>query len=225
MYGDNDNEGLVPQLSKRIGILKKLSKYMSKDKLRVFVSGLFYAKLSYCLPAFWNVFGMEEYKEGNSKYTSFTWKDNHNLQVLQNKVNRMLLDAEYKTPTAELLDNTDTLSVKQMIAFQTAGDHSFSIAREGFLFRGATLFNKLDESLRNETKLERFKRDLRKWVKKNICIKPTPKFPSLTQSNFPPRPDPPPPKPDPPSTQNIIRRYLIPRRRLANGQMCFLNCV
>ena len=67
LYGDNENEGLVPQLSKRIGILKKISKYMSKDKLRVFVSGIFYAKMSYCLPVFGNVLGLDKYKEENNK--------------------------------------------------------------------------------------------------------------------------------------------------------------
>ena len=134
-----------------------------------------------------------------TRYTSYTMKDNNNLQVLQNKVNRMLLGAEYDTPTVELLERSNTLSVQQMIAYQTAvttfkiiqsnkpsylakklkvrkegmslrggrgsvvhSDHSLSIAREGFLYRGATLINKLDASLRNETKLEMFKKGLKK---------------------------------------------------------------
>ena len=91
-------------------------------------------------------------------------------------------------------------------------DHSLSIAREGFLCRGATLINKLDVSLRNETKLEMFKKGLKQWVKKNIKIKPTQKFPSVSCYNFPPRPMPPPTKPDPTPMQNSIRRYLIQRR-------------
>ena len=41
LYGDNENEGLVPQLSKRIGILRKLSTRMSKDRLKQFASGIF----------------------------------------------------------------------------------------------------------------------------------------------------------------------------------------
>ena len=47
-------------------------------------------------------------------------KDNQKLQVLQNNLNRLLLDAKYDTPTEELLRKTGTLSVQQMIAFQTA---------------------------------------------------------------------------------------------------------
>ena len=63
LYGDSENDGLIPQLAKRIGILKKLSKRMSKSRLGQFAFGIFYSKLSYCLPVFGNVFGLEKYKE------------------------------------------------------------------------------------------------------------------------------------------------------------------
>ena len=119
LYGDEENEGLVTQLSKRIGILKKLSTRMSKERLKLFVSGIFYSKLSYCLPVFGNVFGLERYKEENNRYTSYTMADNHNLQVLQNKVNRLLTGSLYNTPTIDLLEETGSLSIQQMIASQT----------------------------------------------------------------------------------------------------------
>ena len=92
LYGDEENEGLVTQMSKRIGILKKPSTRMSKERLKLFASGIFYSKLSYCLPVFGNVFGLEKYKEENNRYTSYTMADNHNLQVLQNKLNRLIID-------------------------------------------------------------------------------------------------------------------------------------
>ena len=91
IYGDHDNIGLLPQLSKRLGMLRKLSKFMSKEKLSYFSSGIFYSKLSYCLPVFVNIFGLDTYKEENRRYFSFTVKDNNNLQVLQNKLNKLLL--------------------------------------------------------------------------------------------------------------------------------------
>ena len=119
-HGDDDNEGLITQLSRRIGILKKLSTKMSPKRLKLFAAGIFYSKLSYCLPVFGNVFGLDKYKETNNKYTSFTMADNHKLQVLQNSLNRLLIPrVEYNTPTLELLEKTDSLSVQQMIAFQT----------------------------------------------------------------------------------------------------------
>ena len=58
LYGDDENEGPIPQLSKRIGILRKLSSRMSQERLKLFASGLFYSTLSYCLPVFGNVYGL-----------------------------------------------------------------------------------------------------------------------------------------------------------------------
>ena len=116
LYGDKDNEGLIPQLSKRIGVMKQLSKYMSKEKLMFFASGIFYSKLIYCLPVFGNVFGLGQYREEDTRYTSFTKEDNNRLQILQNKLNRLILGAEPRTPTAQLLQDTGSLSIQQRIA-------------------------------------------------------------------------------------------------------------
>ena len=71
------------------------------------------------------------------------------------------------------------------------------------------LFNKLDEHLRNETKLERFKVGVREWVKTNISIKPKPIFQSISAGRPPPPPEPPPPE-QPHPRIDTIRRYLIP---------------
>ena len=185
LYGDDNNMGLVPQLSQRIGMLKRLSKYMTKEKLKYFSSGIFYSKLNYCLPVFGNIFGLDGYKEENRRYFSYTIKDNNNLQVLQNKLNRLLLDADNNTPTSDLLHQTGTLSVHQMVAYHTGitahkvvksgkpsylaekmkvrrmdqntrqggsklvlPDYELNICKEGFIYRGASLLNKL-ELLRN----------------------------------------------------------------------------
>ena len=104
----------------------------------------------------------------------------------------MITGANYNTPTAKLLEETDTLSVHQLVAYQTAvmaykviqtkkptyiaermqsrsgnkklrgrlgrvdqQHHSLSIAKEGFIQRGASILNKLDECLRCEPKLEK----------------------------------------------------------------------
>ena len=64
-------------------MMKMISKYMSKENLEYFANGLFYSKLNYCLPVFGNVFGLESYKEENTRYQSYTVKDNKSLQVLQ----------------------------------------------------------------------------------------------------------------------------------------------
>ena len=111
-------------------------------------------------------------------------KDNANLQVLQNKMNKLLTNSDYNTPTVDLLEQTDSLSVHQMIAYQTAvatykvvksGTPSYiasklkvrqtnsdtrqgagkvvppvykkNIPREGFIYRGAQVYNKLEAEL------------------------------------------------------------------------------
>ena len=63
--------------------------------------------------------GLDKYKKENSRYTSFTLSDNNKLQVLQNKMNRLLTGADRYTSTAELLERTNSISIQQMIAFQT----------------------------------------------------------------------------------------------------------
>ena len=72
LYGDQNNQGLVPQLSKRVGMLKSLSKHIEKENLKPFVNSIFYSKLNYCLAVFGNIFGLEKYKEENRRYSSFT---------------------------------------------------------------------------------------------------------------------------------------------------------
>ena len=50
LYGYKDNTGLINQLKQRVGTLRRLSKYMSTERLKMMVSGIFYSKLMYCLP-------------------------------------------------------------------------------------------------------------------------------------------------------------------------------
>ena len=95
LYGEDwrpvgeNSPGLIPQLSQTLGILKKLSKYTSKKKLKMLTEGIFYSKLSYCS---YNTWGLDNYVEGNQRFTSFTKEDNQRLQVIQNQVCRLLLD-------------------------------------------------------------------------------------------------------------------------------------
>ena len=83
-----------------------------------------------------------------------------------------------------------------------------NLAREGFIYRGAKIYNKLNSTLRNQPKLEKFKSGAREWVKKNISIKPKPSFSSIIVGSR--RNQPPPPPPEPPPLQNTIRRYFLP---------------
>ena len=48
-----------------------------------------------------------------------TMTDCNKLQVLQNSVNRLITGARQGTATADLLDDTNSLSVQQMVAYYT----------------------------------------------------------------------------------------------------------
>ena len=109
-----------------MGILKKVSSLASKKRLKGIAAGLFYSKLNYCLPLFSNIWGLDSYKEGGTRFSSFTKDGNRKIQVLQNKVARLLVGKEkgmtsniYTMSTKELLFKSGDLSVQQMGAYQT----------------------------------------------------------------------------------------------------------
>ena len=128
-WREEDNApGLIPQLSQRVGLLRKLSHYSSKKKMKMLASVLYYSKLVYCLPLFTTTWGLDSYKVGKTRFSSFTKEDNRKLQVLQNQVCRLLLpsrilaDSQYikqNLSTEELLGRTDVLSVHQLGAQNT----------------------------------------------------------------------------------------------------------
>ena len=130
LYGETwrtdvqNNQGLIPQLSQRLGIFRRLSAVASKAKLRMIAQGLFYSKLSYCLPLFTNTWGLDNYRDGETRSTSFTKEDNRKLQVIQNQVARLMVDkrelqGRMNMPTKELLELSGDLSVHQLGALST----------------------------------------------------------------------------------------------------------
>ena len=84
--------------------------------------------------------------------------------------------------------------------------YKLSIAREGFIYRCASIFNKLDDDLRNEVKIYKFKAGLRKWVLQKIAIKPVLRYPTLTAEQVAQLQ----PQPHQPAPENDIRRYFQP---------------
>ena len=123
--GEN-SQGLIPQLSQRVGILRKLSRFAPKKKLRMIAGGLFYSKLSYCMPLFMNTWGLDNYRDGGSRSICFSKEDCRKLQVLQNQVSKLLVyggpvqrQIPFNIPTSELLEKSGDLSVHQLGALQT----------------------------------------------------------------------------------------------------------
>ena len=89
-------------------------------------NGLFYSKLSYCLPLFTNTWGLDRYKDGGTRFSCYTKEDYRKLQDLQNQVTRLFIkgssfDREKKQnmSTEELLGKCGDLSVHQLGALYT----------------------------------------------------------------------------------------------------------
>ena len=121
LYGDEENPGLIKQLSQRIGILKRLKKYMPSSKFKQIVSGIYYSKQMYCLTVYGCVWGLPGNMDVNKRNSiMITKEDMRKLQVAQNSVMRLITNSRYDTPTSELLSKSKQLSIHQMMAFYTS---------------------------------------------------------------------------------------------------------
>ena len=74
--GSDSKSGLIAQLSKRIGLLKRVVKVMPTARFRQVANGLFHSKLVYCLHVFGNVWGLADQDDQNRKCSTFTKSDN-----------------------------------------------------------------------------------------------------------------------------------------------------
>ena len=100
LYGEtwreeNNAKGLICQLSQRVGLLSKLSTFLSRSQFQSVSNGIFYSKLNYCIQVVGNVWGYFTYDEEYRNYSSFTMEDCRKLQVLQNRVLRLKTGLDY----------------------------------------------------------------------------------------------------------------------------------
>ena len=101
--GDEKIVGLVTQLSKRVGILTKLSKLMSPSQFSRICEGIFTSKVTYCLQVFGNVWVIPTMDETDRRFLAFSKEDNRRLQVVQNKVLRLKTGLGKETSTTILI--------------------------------------------------------------------------------------------------------------------------
>ena len=119
LYGDDENCGLLKQLSQRIGILKRLRKYIPDTKFKQIVAGIFTSKVIYCITVWgrvWNITNNDNPERSNT----ISKKEMKKNQILQNKTMRLLTGMGYDTPVKTLLKKCNQLSVHQLVAFHTA---------------------------------------------------------------------------------------------------------
>jgi hypothetical protein len=80
---------LISQLKQRVCTFRRLSKYMSEERLKMMVSEISYSKLMYCMPVSGNVHGLAI----RSSSSGMTVNECNQLQVPQNSVNRLITGA------------------------------------------------------------------------------------------------------------------------------------
>ena len=119
LYGNEEHTGLVTKLSQRAGIICKLSHMMPKDRLRTIAEGIFFSILTYGIQVYGGVWGLDNLSTVDTRTRSFTKDDNHNLQVIMNKVLRALTGLDKETPVITLLQTSGYLSVQQFTAYHT----------------------------------------------------------------------------------------------------------
>ena len=131
LAGKDNIIGLLPKLSQRVGMLTRLSKYLSRKQFKAGCDGLFTSCLLYCLPLYSNVWGIATMDDTHRRSHSFSKGDCRKLQVMQNKILRLKCGiANRNIPTNDLLDATGDMSVHQLGANQTLGT-VFRILRSG----------------------------------------------------------------------------------------------
>ena len=117
LYGNEETKGLVDKLSHRASLISKLSKIMPKHRLKTFAEGIFFSVLNYGIGVYGNVWGIPNYDEQSRNSPAFTKEDNRRLQILVNKVLRLLTGLDKETSVIELHEKSRQLSVQQRCAF------------------------------------------------------------------------------------------------------------
>ena len=99
----DNKENLIKSLTTRLGALKKIGKMASFKNRKMLANGIFMSKLTYLI-ALWGGCGMVLRKS---------------LQVIQNKVARIVTKLDWSTPTQELLHQIGWLSVNQLVFYHS----------------------------------------------------------------------------------------------------------
>ena len=116
LYGNEATKGLLDKLSYRVSLIYRLSKVMPKNRLKTFAEGIFFSVLNYGIGVYGNVWGIPNYDEGRNS-PAFTKDDNRRLQILVNKVLRLLTGLDKETAIIDLREKTKQFSVQKRCAF------------------------------------------------------------------------------------------------------------
>ena len=119
LHGNEDNSGLLKQLSQRVGMLKRLRKYLNERQFKMILTGMFTSKLLYGITTWGGIWGLSSMDEHTRNKMAITKEDMRKLQVIQNKALRLLKWMPRETPVSTLLSANKELSVHQLVAYHT----------------------------------------------------------------------------------------------------------
>ena len=120
LFGNDEELGLFKDLSKRIGMLKKVRNLMPTKKFQVMTDAIFTSKLIYGMTLWGGIWGLKTQQNHQRRSMAISKNEMNKLQVLQNKTLRLISGLDYYTPTSVLLETTKMLSVHQMVAYHIA---------------------------------------------------------------------------------------------------------
>ena len=111
--------GVIPDLLRRLGLLRHLGRVASRLQMSRFVPGLFGSKVCYALPLLSSVCGLEDFSCYAKNKISCPKEIVSKLQVLQNQAARLMrpdIHIPHLTPTSEVIDAAGLLSIHQQMA-------------------------------------------------------------------------------------------------------------
>ena len=139
------------------------------------VDSIFFSKLRYCLQLFTNTWGIETMDERETRYNGFTQANLRSLQVLQNKILRLMTESGYDTPTTELLQKANMLSINQLGAYYTlvtlfnikkSGKPEYLANRLGFDGNNDFVSKRTSNNLKVNFRLDRGREGMLYWGSK-----------------------------------------------------------
>ena len=170
---------------------------MPKDRLKTMAEGIFFSLLTYGIQVYGGVWGLDTLNFDESRTRSFTKEDNHNLQVIMNKVQVCLLLEKsgylsmqqltaYHTlvTTFKVLQNKEPVYIYDaLIQSRNSSDrtraptvfqpnYQLSTTRQSFMYRAQKLFNLLPENVSSSENPLIFKKSVKPWIKLNIPAMP-----------------------------------------------------
>ena len=148
-------------LSRKLTLMKLLSKYVNQNSLKQYYN-------SYVLP----VFDSGCVVWGNTTNANLT-----RLVKLQKRAARMIFKADFMTPSEQLFKELKWLPFPKRVQYHTCLMVCKSITGQApeyissMLTYGPKLWNSLPADIRNSTSINRFKRELKRYLQLLKCVK------------------------------------------------------